>query len=101
MPAELDAAAIQKIVTESTTKYAELYAKQDAAGLAALFTTEAEYVDSTGEVFHGREVIEAEFAASFQDDAPGKLVIDVTSIRPIADGLIDARATLRGLGLLR
>lgn len=83
-----DAAAYEKIVAESTTKYADLFARRDAAGLAALFTTEAEYVDASGIVFHGRSVIETELADQFVVDAPGKLEIEVVSIRPIADGLL-------------
>lgn len=86
--AQLDAATAEKVVAESTAKYSELFAKQDAAGLAALFTPEAEYVDSTGTVFHGRAVIEAELAATFEAQPKGTLEIEVVSIRPIADGVI-------------
>jgi len=86
--AELDAATAEKVVAESTAKYAELFAKQDAAGMAALFTPEAEYVDATGTVFHGRAVIEAELAATFQAQPKGTLEIEVVSIRPIADGVL-------------
>ncbi|MGC3967903.1 MAG: SgcJ/EcaC family oxidoreductase [Pirellulales bacterium] len=82
-----DAATLQKVVGESSAKYAELFAKQDAAGLAALFTPEAEYVDADGVVFHGRAAIEAELAANFEVGRKGKLEIEVTSIRPIADGV--------------
>lgn len=83
-----DAATLKKIVAESTKKYAELYGAGDAAGLAALFTPEAEYVDSSGVIFHGRAAIQAEFTASFEAGVKGKLEITVTSIRPIADGLV-------------
>jgi uncharacterized protein (TIGR02246 family) len=84
----VDAATAEKVVAESTTKYSELFAKQDAAGLSGLFTPEAEYVDATGTVFHGRKVIEAELAATFQAQPKGTLEIEVVSIRPIAEGLI-------------
>lgn len=86
--AEPDAAALEKMVADSTAKYSELFEKRDAAGLAALFTAEAEYVDAAGFVFHGRAVIEAEFADAFATEPPGKLEIEVVSIRPIADGLV-------------
>jgi len=89
----LDAGVIEKIVAESSRHYAELFAKQDAAGLAELFTPEAEYVDSSGEVFHGREVIQAELAASFAASARGTLDIELLSIRPIADGLLVEEGT--------
>jgi uncharacterized protein (TIGR02246 family) len=84
----VDAATAGKVVAESTAKYSELFAKQDAAGLAALFTLEAEYVDATGTVFHGRAVIEAELAATFKMQPQGTLEVEVVSIRPIADGVI-------------
>ena len=83
-----DAEAIEKVVTASSRRYAELFAKQDAAGLAELFTPEAEYVDSSGEVFHGRDVIQAELAATFEASRRGTLDIALLSIRPIADGLL-------------
>lgn len=86
--APLDAATAEKVVAESTSKYTELFARQDAAAMAALFTPEAEYVDSDGTVFHGREVIQAELAATFAEQPKGTLEIEVVSIRPIADGVI-------------
>jgi uncharacterized protein (TIGR02246 family) len=81
-------AVLQKVVADSSAKYAELFAKQDAAGLAALFTPEAEYVDADGVVFHGRAAIEAELAAGFAAGGKGTIDIQVASIRPIADGIL-------------
>jgi uncharacterized protein (TIGR02246 family) len=83
-----DAATLKKIVADSAAKYSALFEKSDAAGMAALFTLEAEMVDASGVVFHGRAAIEAEFAASFEAGNKGKLEIQVTSIRPIADGVV-------------
>ncbi len=81
-------AAVEKTVADSAAQYTELFAKQDAAGIASLFTPEAEYVDATGTVFHGRPAIQAEMAESFRLGPKGKLSIEVVSIRPIAEGLI-------------
>lgn len=80
--------AVAKVVADSAARYTERFAKQDAAGIAALFTPEAEYVDATGTVFHGRPAIQAEMAESFRVGPKGKLSIEVVSIRPIAEGLI-------------
>lgn len=98
--AELDAAAVQQVVAQSTAEYAALVDKRDAAGLAALFTPQAEYVDSDGVVFHGRDAVQAEFAAQFAAGLQGKFTIEVTSIRPIADGLIveEGATTFRPAG---
>lgn len=81
-------AAVEKVVADSAARYTELFAKQDAAGIAALFTPEAEYVDATGTVFHGRAAIQAEMAESFRVGPAGTISIEVVSIRPIAEGLI-------------
>lgn len=83
-----DPETLKKVVADSAVKYSEAFAKSDAAAMAALFTAEAEYVDSSGVVFHGRPAIQAEFAASFEAGNKGKLEIQVTSIRPIADGVV-------------
>lgn len=86
--AEPTLADLQKIVSNSVKQYSEGFAKQDAKAIAAMFTAEAEYVDAGGTVFHGRQIIEAELKASFEQDPPGSLEINVVSIRPIAAGLL-------------
>ena len=85
---ELKPAAAQQIVEKAAAKYAAAFVKQDAAAIAGLFTPEAEYVDGSGTVFHGRKVIQAEMAASFKAGGPGSLEIEILSIRPIASGLL-------------
>lgn len=95
-----DAATLKKVVAESAKKYEEAFAASDAVALAALFTPEAEYVDASGVIFHGRAAIQAEFAASFEAGVKGKLEIAVTSIRPIADGVVveEGATTFRPTG---
>jgi len=88
-----DAAALQSIVDDAAAKFAESFAKQDATALAALFTPEAEYIDGAGTVFHGRDAIEAEYAATFAASPAGTLKIEVTSIRPIAETVIVEEGT--------
>lgn len=86
--AEDEPAALQKIVVESAEKYAQAFADRDAKAMAAMFTVEAEYVDSDGVVFHGRGAIEAEYVAQFAAGAAGKVEIELVSIRPIAPGIL-------------
>ncbi len=86
--AELDAAALQKIVTEATERFTKAFEARDATALASLFTVEAEYIDGDETVFHGRAAIAAEYAASFATDPAGSLDIELLSIRPIATGVI-------------
>jgi uncharacterized protein (TIGR02246 family) len=86
--AEPDADAIQKSVSEAADRFTEAFAKRDAKAIAALFTAQAEYVDSSGIVFHGRHTIEKEFAASMELRPAGDVDIEIISIRPIADGVM-------------
>src|SRR5262245_34434078 len=95
--ADVDPVALQKSVTESADRFSAAFAKRDAKALAAMFTPQAEYIDSDGVVFHGREAIEAEFAANMAVRPAGELDIEIISIRPIADGVVveDGVSTFR------
>ncbi|MES2790472.1 MAG: SgcJ/EcaC family oxidoreductase [Planctomycetota bacterium] len=86
--AESEQVALQKIVTDSADRYAKAVADQNAKAVAEMFTTEAEYVDSDGVVFHGREAIEAEYSAMFATAPVGSVDVDLISIRPIAPGIM-------------
>ncbi|MBX3444108.1 MAG: nuclear transport factor 2 family protein [Planctomyces sp.] len=79
---------LQAAIRKSAEQFEKSYAARDIKTLAGLFTPEAEYVDATGVVFHGREAISNEFAAVFSATPPGTLSIDVFSIRPIAAGVV-------------
>lgn len=79
---------LQAMIEKSAAKFSEAFSKQDAAAIAGLFTPEAEYVDADGEIFHGRRAIAAEYAARFAAVRPGKLVIELLSLRPIAEGVV-------------
>jgi uncharacterized protein (TIGR02246 family) len=57
------------------------YAKHDAKAIAALFTTDAEYVDAKGEVFQGRDTIEKTLSGFFDKNPDSTLLLDITSIR--------------------
>lgn len=79
---------LQKIALQTVARYEAAFAKRDAAALAALFTSAAEYVDVEGTVFHGRAAIEEEYASSFAENSPGVLAIEVLSLRPVAAGVL-------------
>ncbi len=84
----LDVEGARKAVEMSARRYAEAFAKRDPVALAALFTPEAEYVDLDGTVFHGRGVIQAEYAARLAVNPPGEIDVELLSIRPIANGVL-------------
>ncbi|WP_010583203.1 YybH family protein [Schlesneria paludicola] len=86
--ADSDDKKLQASIAESAKKYETLYAARDAHGLAGLFTVEAELIDSTGTIFHGRESIEAEYKSTFANEPEGKISIELVSIRPVAVGLV-------------
>lgn len=86
--AEWSPAQLEELVSASAEQYIQAFHARDAAKLAALFTESAEYVDADGQVLHGRNVIEGEFVATFESSPKGKLSIELTSIRPIADNVI-------------
>lgn len=86
--AEPDKAALQAVVVESADKYEKAFAAGDAKALALLFTPEAEYVDADGTVFHGRDAIQGELAATFESQRPGTIDIEIVSIRPVGEGVL-------------
>jgi len=95
--ADPDKAAIEASVAQAVDRYEKAFKARDAKAIAALFTPEAEYVDSLGTVFHGRDAIEGEYVANFQVDPPGTIDIEVVSIRPISAGVVieDGISTFR------
>lgn len=87
-----DEAAIRK----SDAAYVEAYNKQDAKGLAALWSPEAVYVDpETGEEAVGRDEIEKEFAGTFAELKGAKLEVDVESIRFLSPNVAIENGTAR------
>jgi uncharacterized protein (TIGR02246 family) len=87
-----DEAAIRK----SDDAYVEAYNKQDAKALAALWSTEAVYVDpETGEEAIGREEIEKEFAETFKGLKEAKLEVDVKAVKFLSPNVAVESGTAR------
>jgi len=86
--AEWDASELEKTVRGSADAYIKAFQEGNAERIAALFTAEAEVVEGDGVVFHGRDAIQAEYEAFFAAQKPGELTIELTSIRPIAAGVL-------------
>lgn len=78
---------LQKEITAAADRFEAAFTKRDAKALSELFTEDGEYVDDSGEVFHGRKAIAAEFNAAFQQLAEGSMSVEILSIRPIAPGV--------------
>lgn len=71
-------------IKATADKYCEAFNAQNSAGLAQLFTDDAEFVDGNDTVVHGKKAIEEAFAGYFRKTAKGKLVIDMDLVRRLA-----------------
>lgn len=67
--------------------FVKAYEAGDAAGVAAHFTTDAEYVDETGSVLQGREAIAECLVEFFKDHPKCRLEKNVNSIRVLSPGV--------------
>ena len=71
-------------VKSTAVKYGKAFEANDAASLAALFTEEAEFVDGSDTVVHGRKAIQEAFATLFRDNPKHKVVVDMDVVRRIS-----------------
>jgi len=56
----------RKVIAEANIKFSEIFSTGDATALASLYTEDAWLMSQTGEMFKGREGIEAFWAGAFQ-----------------------------------
>jgi uncharacterized protein (TIGR02246 family) len=70
-------ALAEDAIRASAARYSEAYARRDARAMAALWTEDAIYVNSRGEVVRGRSNLERIFAESLQVVADGARHRDV------------------------
>lgn len=78
--------ADEKAIRSSLEEFVAAFNKGDAKGIAALWTPDCEYVDETGRIFRGREVIEKEYAAFFAAHAKVKIETGVSSLKMFGNG---------------
>ncbi len=74
---EADADAVRAAVKD----FIKVFDKADAAGLAALFTEEGEYISNDGATLRGRAAMEDGYAQFFKKNADVKLEVTIDSIR--------------------
>ena len=72
-----DAAAIR----QSAEAFAKAYNEANAKAIAAEFLPDGEFIDEEGTIFKGRDAIEKEFAAYFEQSPGAKAEIEVTGVR--------------------
>ena len=67
--------------------YAKAFCDADAKSVAAHFTSDAEYVDESGNVHQGRDAIEEAMASVFKENKGCQIEIEIDSIRFISPGV--------------
>ncbi len=84
---KLDPSSAQKEIHSSAQKFTEAFNKQDAKTIASQFTADAEYEAEDGTVISGRESIEQEFTANFQNSPGMKIETIIESVRFLGPGV--------------
>lgn len=74
--------ADEQTIRNNVQTFTEAFNKGDSEALAALWEPQGEYIaPATGERLQGREAIARHFARIFAQGAPGRLAVDIQSIR--------------------
>jgi uncharacterized protein (TIGR02246 family) len=65
----------------SVREFTEAFNRGDAKAIGALLTDDCDYGDGVGNIYHGRDEIEKEYADFFAANPGAKIKIDISSIR--------------------
>ncbi|MBK1827561.1 YybH family protein [Haloferula rosea] len=72
---------------QGATRYIEAFNSKDAKAIASLFLPEGEIHTASGEVVSGREAIEAQYQAIFDEDESSQAALEVGDVRFVAPGI--------------
>ena len=88
--------ADEAAIRQASKTLVEAYGRGDASAIAALFTTDAEFVDELGDVYQGRQAIEKPLTEFFADNPDCTLAIEIESIRFVTPNVAveDGRTTV-------
>lgn len=82
-------------IREQSKAFETAYNQADAAAIAALWTTDGQYVDDAGRSYTGRKEIEAGYAELFKQHPGSKIQIAVDSLRLLSsDAALEEGRTL-------
>ncbi len=85
-----DEVNLEIAIRASAAAFTELFNDGDAAGIAALWTADGDYVDAAGDRFVGRQAIERQYARFFAEHPGARIQIQIDTIRPLgADAAIE------------
>ena len=85
----------EEAAAQAAAGLVKAYTEHNGKAFAAAFTTDAEYVDENGNIFHGRKAIEDEFAALLKANPETSIELALVSLRTIAPGVMAADGTTR------
>ena len=77
----------EQAVRQTAAAFVKAYNAGDAKAIAAQFTPNAEFQDEQGNLFRGREEIEAEYVAFFKEYPKAHIEIAVDDLRFISPGV--------------
>jgi uncharacterized protein (TIGR02246 family) len=73
--------ADDKAIRETASVFVADFNRADAKAIGALWALDAQYTDESGEVFHGRDAIEKEYAGVFQARRGLTMALTIESVR--------------------
>jgi uncharacterized protein (TIGR02246 family) len=88
--------ADEAAIRQSAAAFREAFNRGDAKAVAALWTTDGDYIDEDGQRFQGRAAIEQEYARFFAAQPGVKIAVVVDSVRVLGGetAIEDGRSTL-------
>ena len=73
--------ADEKLIRATAVDFVKAFDAGDSKAVAALWATDAEYTDETGQSYRGRAVIEKEYADLFKEHGGATMTVDIESVR--------------------
>lgn len=94
-PSEPVPEGIAAAINKTTADYVSAFNRGDAEAIAEMYTAEAEFEDTTGEMLNGRSAIKTSFASFFEANPKASIAVQVESVRPLGRGLATAIGVVR------
>jgi len=76
-----DRAADEKAIRATADDFIKAFNGGDAKAVGALWATDSEYTDESGQSFHGREAIQKEYVDLFKDHRGATMTVEIESVR--------------------
>ncbi len=80
-PATIGSEADEKAIRATADDFVKAFNAADAKAVGALWATDAEYTDESGQSYHGRAAIEKEYADLFKEHRGATMTVNIESIR--------------------